>query len=76
MRCSAHLRQFATNPSPSPFLLFLPLPHLLGSAADVIYDNVDVDANIIFGAQVDDKITNGEVRRVYFILLPVHSFGL
>ena len=36
------------------------------SAADVIYDNVDEDANIIFGALVDDKITNGEVR--YFCL--------
>lgn len=32
------------------------------SAADVIYDNVDADANIIFGALVDEKITNGEVR--------------
>lgn len=38
------------------------LPALLFSAADVIYDNVDVDANIIFGALIDDKITNGEVR--------------
>lgn len=27
----------------------------------MIYDNVDVDANIIFGALIDDKITNGEV---------------
>eukprot|EP01032_Pedospumella_encystans_P016070 gene16070-18351_t len=33
----------------------------INSAADVIYDNVDEDANIIFGALVDDKITNGEV---------------
>lgn len=31
------------------------------SAAEVIYENVDVDANIIFGALVDDKITTGEV---------------
>lgn len=28
----------------------------------MIYDNVDPDANIIFGALVDDKIDNGEVR--------------
>jgi len=27
----------------------------------VIYDNVDIDANIIFGALVDDRVTNGEV---------------
>lgn len=32
-----------------------------GSAADVIYDNVDEDANIIFGALVDDRIPSGEV---------------
>ena len=31
------------------------------SAAEVIYANVDVDANIIFGALVDDKVTSGEV---------------
>jgi hypothetical protein len=31
------------------------------SAAEVIYEAVDQDANIIFGALVDDKITNGEV---------------
>lgn len=34
----------------------------INSAAEVIYENVDPDANIIFGALVDDKITNGEVR--------------
>ena len=32
------------------------------SAADVIYENVDADANIIFGALVDQKISNGEVK--------------
>lgn len=33
----------------------------INAAAEVIYENVDPDANIIFGALVDDKITNGEV---------------
>mmetsp|Transcript_1740 Transcript_1740/g.3806 ORF Transcript_1740/g.3806 Transcript_1740/m.3806 type:complete len:471 (-) Transcript_1740:216-1628(-) len=33
----------------------------INAAADVIYDNVDVDANIIFGALVDDNIKTGEV---------------
>ena len=33
----------------------------INSAAEVIYENVDPDANIIFGAAVDEKITNGEV---------------
>ena len=33
----------------------------INSAAAVIYENVDPDANIIFGALVDDKIVNGEV---------------
>jgi hypothetical protein len=33
----------------------------INSAAEVIYENVDPDANIIFGALVDDKILNGEV---------------
>jgi len=33
----------------------------INSAAEVIYANVDVDANIIFGALVDDKVTSGEV---------------
>eukprot|EP01041_Mallomonas_annulata_P003156 gene3156-6212_t len=33
----------------------------INAAAEVIYDNVDADANIIFGALVDDKITSGEV---------------
>lgn len=33
----------------------------ISAAADVIYDNVDENANIIFGALVDDKITTGEV---------------
>lgn len=31
------------------------------AAAEVIYQNVDQDANIIFGALVDDKRTSGEV---------------
>ena len=34
----------------------------INTAAEVIYENVDPDANIIFGALVDDKITGGEVR--------------
>lgn len=38
------------------------------SAADVIYDNVDIDANIIFGALVDDRITNGEVITYNYIV--------
>lgn len=33
----------------------------INSAAEVIYENVDENANIIFGALVDEKITNGEV---------------
>lgn len=33
----------------------------INSAAEVIYENVDPDANIIFGALVDDKIATGEV---------------
>jgi hypothetical protein len=31
------------------------------SAAEIIYENVDADANIIFGALVDEKMTSGEV---------------
>lgn len=34
----------------------------INAAAEVIYQNVDQDANIIFGALVDDKRTSGEVR--------------
>lgn len=33
----------------------------INAAAEVIYENVDADANIIFGALVDNKITSGEV---------------
>ena len=33
----------------------------INAAAEVIYENVDPDANIIFGALVDDKLVNGEV---------------
>ena len=33
----------------------------INSAAEVIYGAVDMDANIIFGALIDDKITTGEV---------------
>lgn len=33
----------------------------INAAAEVIYENVDPDANIIFGALVDDKLENGEV---------------
>lgn len=33
----------------------------INAAAEVIYENVDADANIIFGAMVDEKITSGEV---------------
>jgi cell division protein FtsZ len=33
----------------------------INAAAEIIYQNVDQDANIIFGALVDDKITNGEM---------------
>jgi hypothetical protein len=51
-----------------------PFLHCCFSAADVIYDNVDVDANIIFGALVDDKITNGEVSINYkFPLFYAHE---
>jgi cell division GTPase FtsZ len=38
---------------------------MLHSAAEVIYENVDENANIIFGALVDEKLTNGEVRPSY-----------
>jgi cell division protein FtsZ len=33
----------------------------INAAAEVIYENVDPDANIIFGALVDDSMVNGEV---------------
>ena len=33
----------------------------INAAAEVIYENVDPDANIIFGALVDDSLVNGEV---------------
>lgn len=33
----------------------------INAAAEVIYQNVDQDANIIFGALVDEKLTSGEV---------------
>jgi hypothetical protein len=33
----------------------------INSAAEVVYEAVDADANIIFGALIDDKITTGEV---------------
>lgn len=33
----------------------------INAAAEVIYENVDADANIIFGALVDDKLNSGEV---------------
>ena len=33
----------------------------INAAAEVIYENVDADANIIFGALIDDSITSGEV---------------
>ena len=43
-------------------------PHALAiqeinSAAEVIYESVDPDANIIFGAMIDENIVNGEVNR-------------
>ena len=51
------------------------------SAAEVIYANVDMDANIIFGALVDDKVTSGEVdcirRYIHPDLTYIHcSFSL
>jgi len=33
----------------------------INAAAEVIYENVDQDANIIFGALIDEKLTNGEI---------------
>jgi cell division protein FtsZ len=33
----------------------------VNQAAQIIYDSVEDNANIIFGALIDDKITNGEV---------------
>ena len=33
----------------------------INSAADVIYQNVDAEANIIFGALVDDNMVNGDM---------------
>ena len=35
----------------------------ISAAADVLYATVHPDANIIFGAAVDENITNGEVSR-------------
>ena len=35
----------------------------VNDAAEVIYDLVDAQANLIFGAVVDPAMTNGEVRR-------------
>jgi cell division protein FtsZ len=37
----------------------------INSAAEVVYEAVDADANIIFGALIDDKITTGEVSVGY-----------
>jgi cell division protein FtsZ len=34
----------------------------VNNAAAVIYENVDPDANIIFGALVDDKLKTGEIE--------------
>ena len=33
----------------------------INRAAEVIYDNVHPDANIIFGAMIDSNVKNGEV---------------
>lgn len=33
----------------------------VNAAASVIYESVDASANIIFGATIDESITNGEV---------------
>ena len=38
----------------------------INSAAEVVYEAVDADANIIFGALIDDKITTGEVSILLF----------
>ena len=38
----------------------------INSAAEVVYEAVDADANIIFGALIDDKITTGEVSILFF----------
>jgi len=35
----------------------------VNDAAEVIYDLVDAQANLIFGAVVDPAMKNGEVRR-------------
>ena len=45
----------------------------INSAAEVIYENVDPDANIIFGAAVDEKITNGEVYIVCICFFISHT---
>lgn len=34
----------------------------INSAAEVVYEAVDADANIIFGALIDESIIDGEVR--------------
>ena len=45
----------------------------INSAAEVIYENVYPDANIIFGAAVDEKITNGEVCIVCICFIISHT---
>ena len=37
----------------------------INSAAEVIYQTVDPEANIIFGALVDETIKDGEVCCIY-----------
>ena len=41
----------------------------VNDAAEVIYDLVDAQANLIFGAVVDPAMKNGEVRRTMHALL-------
>jgi cell division protein FtsZ len=45
----------------------------INAAAEVIYENVDPDANIIFGALVDESITSGEVCFMTMIALSFHK---
>lgn len=38
----------------------------VNNVAATIYDKMESDANIIFGAQIDDAITNSEVKNEYY----------
>lgn len=47
------------------------MPQEINAAAEVVYEAVDADANIIFGALIDDKITTGEVSDQFYVFMCV-----